>query len=397
MHGLGIATTRALCLVGASDEVYREEVETAAVLTRVAPSFVRFGHFEHFSSNGQIETLTSLLGQSETGAPKPISSLVEWFECLDGANGTTNLIEVLDYGIAGWSTAADFSAADTADCLQQSRTGKAAETIRNSVPLFIRTFLPDRETKRDNKPIYSALIELLIYDESIGSDDLTAVEQLVEAILTSAPSHDSGNNDFTFAADITKHLWETVAAPRYLDWALSMLDLLIDTGTQQHTNLAPIMVAIIESIRPWGRRVTADQWSLFGVLASDLGLSELIEGIKPDPKANTQADTTAYRHALKGKSIAVYSLTERIARRFGQLAEQAFEGIKIHYIHDKALTDRMKSLAQSADIFIVNTWDAKHAATIGIKDNRPIGTKTLEPLGKSPNRLLEILCQSLTD
>lgn len=347
--------------------------------------------------DGQIETLTNLLGQSETGAPEPISSLVEWFECLDAASGTSNLIEVLNYGIAGWSTAADFSAADAADCLQQSRTGKAAETLRNSVPLLIRTFLPDREAKRDNKPIYNALIELLIYDEAIGSDDLTAIELLVEAILTSAPSHDSGNNDFTFAADITKHLWETVAAPRHLDWVLSMLDLLIDTGTQVHTNLAPLMVAIIESIRPWARRVTADQWSLFGLLASDLGLSELLEGIQPEPKANTEAATTAYRHALQGKSIAIYSLTERIARRFGQLAEQSFEGIKIHYIHDKALTDRMKCLAQSADIFIVNTWDAKHAATIGIKDNRPIGTKTLEPLGKSSNRLLEILCQSLTD
>ena len=29
--------------------VMRENVETAAVVTRVAPSFLRFGHFEHFT------------------------------------------------------------------------------------------------------------------------------------------------------------------------------------------------------------------------------------------------------------------------------------------------------------------------------------------------------------
>jgi uncharacterized protein YdiU (UPF0061 family) len=40
--------------------VRREEVETAAVVTRVAPSFVRFGHFEHFASNGQIDELRAL-------------------------------------------------------------------------------------------------------------------------------------------------------------------------------------------------------------------------------------------------------------------------------------------------------------------------------------------------
>lgn len=52
MHGLGIATTRALCLTGSPAPVRRETVETAAVLTRVAPSFVRFGHFEHFYAQG---------------------------------------------------------------------------------------------------------------------------------------------------------------------------------------------------------------------------------------------------------------------------------------------------------------------------------------------------------
>ena len=50
MHGLGIPTTRALCVTGSPAPVRREEIETAAVVTRVAPSFIRFGHFEHFSA-----------------------------------------------------------------------------------------------------------------------------------------------------------------------------------------------------------------------------------------------------------------------------------------------------------------------------------------------------------
>jgi uncharacterized protein YdiU (UPF0061 family) len=49
LHGLGIPTTRALALVGSPLPVQRETTETAAVLTRVAPSFLRFGHFEHFA------------------------------------------------------------------------------------------------------------------------------------------------------------------------------------------------------------------------------------------------------------------------------------------------------------------------------------------------------------
>lgn len=60
MAGLNIPTTRALCVIGADHPVYREEVETAAVVTRVAPSFVRFGSFEHWSSRDRDLELRQL-------------------------------------------------------------------------------------------------------------------------------------------------------------------------------------------------------------------------------------------------------------------------------------------------------------------------------------------------
>ena len=60
MHALGIPTTRALCVTGSPAPVQREEVETAAVVTRVAPSFIRFGHFEHFAARGHEAELRAL-------------------------------------------------------------------------------------------------------------------------------------------------------------------------------------------------------------------------------------------------------------------------------------------------------------------------------------------------
>ncbi|HRI19249.1 MAG TPA: YdiU family protein, partial [Burkholderiaceae bacterium] len=61
MHGLGIPTTRALCVTGSALPVRRETVETAAVVTRVAPSFIRFGHFEHFAHHDQHAALARLV------------------------------------------------------------------------------------------------------------------------------------------------------------------------------------------------------------------------------------------------------------------------------------------------------------------------------------------------
>lgn len=60
MHGLGIPTTRALCILGSEEEVYRERIETGALLLRMAPSHVRFGSFEVFFYRGQHDRLRAL-------------------------------------------------------------------------------------------------------------------------------------------------------------------------------------------------------------------------------------------------------------------------------------------------------------------------------------------------
>lgn len=60
MHGLGIPTTRALAMTGSADPVYREQPETAAVLTRLAASFIRFGNFEVFYHRGQHDEIRML-------------------------------------------------------------------------------------------------------------------------------------------------------------------------------------------------------------------------------------------------------------------------------------------------------------------------------------------------
>ncbi len=60
MAALGIPTTRALAIVGSAEPVFRETPETAAVLTRVAPSHVRFGTFEFFHYRQRYDAVKAL-------------------------------------------------------------------------------------------------------------------------------------------------------------------------------------------------------------------------------------------------------------------------------------------------------------------------------------------------
>nr|WP_288467208.1 YdiU family protein [uncultured Pseudomonas sp.] len=60
LHALGIPSSRALCVTGSSTPVWREKQETAAMLVRLAPSHIRFGHFEYFYYTRQHEQLKQL-------------------------------------------------------------------------------------------------------------------------------------------------------------------------------------------------------------------------------------------------------------------------------------------------------------------------------------------------
>ncbi|MBC7993563.1 MAG: YdiU family protein [Rhizobacter sp.] len=87
MAGLGAPTTRALCITGSALPVRRETVETAAVVTRVAPSFVRFGHFEHFAHTAENTPALKQLADFVIAAYYP--------ECLDLPQPYVGLLEAV--------------------------------------------------------------------------------------------------------------------------------------------------------------------------------------------------------------------------------------------------------------------------------------------------------------
>ena len=134
MHHLGVATTRALSLVATGEAVVRDMFydghpvdEPGAVLCRVAPSFIRFGHFELPAARGDETLLRQLVDftlsrdfPEITGAPE--ERLARWFReiCertarlmvhwmrvgfVHGVMNTDNMSILgltIDYGPYGW-------------------------------------------------------------------------------------------------------------------------------------------------------------------------------------------------------------------------------------------------------------------------------------------------------
>ncbi len=134
MHHLGVPTTRALSLVLTGEQVTRDmfydghpRQEPGAVVCRVAPSFIRFGSFQIFTSRNEIDQLRQLVDYcirtdfSHLGDPSPAVCL-QWFEeiCrrtaamvvhwmrigfVHGVMNTDNMSILgltIDYGPYGW-------------------------------------------------------------------------------------------------------------------------------------------------------------------------------------------------------------------------------------------------------------------------------------------------------
>ncbi|MCQ9373501.1 YdiU family protein [Methyloversatilis sp. XJ19-13] len=134
MFHLGIPTTRALSLVATGDRVVRDmfydghpEYEPGAIVCRVAPSFVRFGHFEILASHEELDLQRRLADWVMTHHFPGITSPADWFAeiCrrtavlmvewmrvgfVHGVMNTDNMSILgltIDYGPYGWLEGVD--------------------------------------------------------------------------------------------------------------------------------------------------------------------------------------------------------------------------------------------------------------------------------------------------
>jgi len=89
MHALGVPTTRVLSLVATGDDVVRDilyagdpKPEPGAIVCRVAPSFLRFGHYELPASRGERDLLERLVDHTlRTHFPAMVgpNARADWF------------------------------------------------------------------------------------------------------------------------------------------------------------------------------------------------------------------------------------------------------------------------------------------------------------------------------
>jgi hypothetical protein len=233
------------------------------------------------------------------------------------------------------------------------------------------------------KSVYLGLLEILFFSTDGGRSDLVVFNELAEAVLGVGTSAAEYRDLVSFASNI----WNRFAAPTTLDWAVDTLDLLLaspcaDAGARQS-----FLQAVLDRAAGFSRRLTADQRDVLRLTSSDLGAGNLAESYFPAEGVPTD-ETTDPISALGQSSVAVYTLTVRAAEQFRRVVQARAPNASVTILHDLDASRRLEQHARHADLFILVTASAKHAATDCVRAYRPPGKPLLMPAGKGAASML---------
>lgn len=155
----------------------------------------------------------------------------------------------------------------------------------------------------------------------------------------------------------------------------------------QTTRCGALCEAVFARCAGFQRHVPPEARDLLRLIAQDVGAENELGGYLP-PAEETPDSEKDHFAALAGKRVAVYTLTERAGRQFKQVLEGRAAGVSVALCYDQDGSKRLKQQARQADLFVVVTASAKHAATDFIEANRPTELPTLRPSGKGAASML---------
>lgn len=217
IHGLGIASTRALSITMGKEPVYRESVESAAMLIRLARSHVRFGSFEYFHHTQRPDLVKKLAdyvieqhlpdvqGNSDQylslfrHSVHSTAKLIAQWQAVGFAHGVMNtdnmsiIGETMDYGPFGFLDAynPDFicNHSDTGGRYSFKRQPMIGLWNCNALANALTSLIPVEELKQileEYEPLFLKIL-LKLHCQKLGlyeqhSDDQILIDSLLESM-----------------------------------------------------------------------------------------------------------------------------------------------------------------------------------------------------------------------
>jgi hypothetical protein len=281
---------------------------------------------------------------------------VQWFSEMSKKNATLTALGQEFHGTyLIWKTES-FDEVEIIKHLENSSSSGAGGVFRDILPLLVG-WLNDREIKCSVK-FWIIWLELLALDDFVSSHDLILADLLINQILTQSFSKE----EYLKMLEPLEVLWEKGNSPSGYSSVLELIETLIDLSCPDNKARMEFWLEIQSyALSKWNRLDISEHFLTKCIANEILGESAL----NLFPNALSDEDNIQLPDALtnlKGKLLAIHTLTEGAARRAKVILESMFIGLEVEINHDHTATSNLKNLAKKADYFIFSTASSKHQA-----------------------------------
>ena len=317
---------------------------------------------------------------------RPPRTWLEWFRRLAEPTRWRAAVNVAEIGSREWdleSTASDASqVAEIADALLADRADWARTALRDSLPFLVESLLAPGVDARV-KPILENLFLSIALDDQSSIPQFSVLVRVAEAIIQLG----LGAAEYTETVAQLQRGLELIASPMAASPALDTLDMLVASPCANDAAPQGFVAFVTSFFTRWFRRIDPSQWALLSRLSQELGLPFTLPDV-----ARSEPNAISPWEGLDGKRVAMYSLRESALRRAEAIIRDLSPNALVQIFSDHVGgSPSLRTAAMTADIFVVATAAAKHAATIFIDANRPRDRPTLYARGQGSASLLEAL------
>lgn len=336
---------------------------------------------------------------------------LEWLARVESDVSWSQALQVARQGGAEWEVEAFLSRPGAADILAAAlNRATSSDALQCALPHLLAYLRRDPAwPRREAAPLYGLMMQVLVLGTRGAEDDLVVAYDLLDVLLGFAPDmrhYEALMNEVEYL--VTEH-----PSLAQVSWGLDVLDLMLMHPCPARSLPLRMLTVVTAVLQKHWRHVDPSQWDTLGALASDIGYPEVVQGAAPPNalRGRTEAEGSVESvHAagpsgvdftyLYRKAIVLYSLTENATRRARDLILEREPGATVELCADHVGGPRLRHLARNADVFIVATGSAKHAATEFIEAHRPKGDPTrvtLRPAGRGTASILQALSAYLAN
>jgi hypothetical protein len=319
-----------------------------------------------------------------TAEPTP-TNWREWFQRAASPEPFDLGLELAERSVVEWTSDA-LTPADSraiSELLNQDLDPGSLRQIKDALPHFLQ-FIERVTEPTQHRALLDDLSTLLLVDDDPSVADVAVVVTLIGTILELGAAAERRRE----LVDDFIALHARVDSAAHLDAAIDLFDIVLTFAAADTAPREASFAMLLNALQRWRRRVRPEQWLIARDLAAEAGAAEAVNQLVPAEEADVEDTDRSQRDALRGKTVAIYTLTESAAIRARDFLLRNFDDVAVVLSSAHVASDQLASLANSADVFVIATRSAKHAATTFIEAQRPPNRPPAYAAGKGSVSLI---------